>query len=450
MRLSPIKQSLVDAVPKGVRRVLVAVSGGVDSVVLLHLLKGVATELELTLEVAHLDHQIRPESVADATFVKNFCGDLNIPCHIENCDVVALAGAGRLSLEMAGRQARREFLGRIAGTVGADLVALAHHRDDQVETFLLRLVRGSGLSGLSAMRGQTGSWWRPLLNCSREQILGYAKGEKLGWVEDKSNRDSAFLRNRFRGQIVPLLRDINPKFDDRIATLTQQVQLEEDYWHQQVAQNFPPLIVSSHDGLRLDRPALLKIHPALRLRLLREALRQVRGNLQKIEAVHLRAVEGLVVNQRSQAQLDLPDSWVARRYETIWFKAVAPELSTPFDLPLTIPGEIELPDGRMLHLSLQDEQGGESLHASEFSATELSQPLRVRSWMPGDRFAPQGMTGRKRLKRFFSDNQVELEERHRLPILICGEEILWLVGMRRSGQANANRDGGAILRVELF
>ncbi|MCK4691886.1 MAG: tRNA lysidine(34) synthetase TilS, partial [Desulfuromonadales bacterium] len=329
-------------------------------------------------------------------------------------------------------------------------VALAHHQDDQVETFMLRLLRGSGQSGLVAMRVHQGIWWRPLLGCRRSQILDYARQYKLSWVEDKSNNDPVFLRNRLRLQVIPQLLEINPQFDARVADLTRQFQFEEDYWREQIGENFADLVVSRCDGLRLDRTALLSLHPALRFRLFREALRQVRGDLQKIESTHLQAVETLLTGRRSQAQLDLPGCWVARRYETLWLRAVAPELPEPFDLPLSIPGELELPDGRVLCASLQDEQKGESLNVVEFAFADLPQPLQARSWRAGDRFEPQGMAGHKRLKRFFADNRVELEERLNVPLLVSEKTILWVVGRRRSRHAVAGDDSGKVLRLELL
>ena len=450
MELSHLKQSIIDTLPPETSRFLVAVSGGVDSVVLLHLLQSLAKTLKISIHVAHLDHQIRPESTSDADFVRDLCHEWGITCHFDICDVPALAEQDKISLEMAGRNTRREFLQRIAEQVNAQQIVFAHHRDDQVETFMLRLLRGSGQSGLTAMRVLQGFWWRPLLNCSREQILAYARQHQLNWVEDKSNSDPAFLRNRLRTQIIPQLLDINPQFTARIVVLTQQFQLEENYWQEQVEQQFEDLVVSRNDGLRLDRAALLKIHPALRIRILREALRQIRGDLQRIEAVHLQAIENLLTGQRSQAQLDLPGCWVARRYQTLWIRDVAPELPKPFDLLLPIPGELELPDGRILRTSIQSELEGESSHTTEYSLAGLELPLRIRSWKAGDRFEPLGMGGHKRLKQYFSDNRVESEARLQAPLLVNGEEILWIAGLRRSCHAVAGHDKGMSLRVELL
>ena len=450
MKSPSLQQSIIDTIPTNVNRLVVAVSGGVDSIVLLHALHSLANRLNLSLWVAHLNHQIRAESSDDATFVKNLCDQWELPYFGESCDVLAMSGQEKISLEMAGRKARRDFLKRVAGQVDADQIVLAHHQDDQVETFLLRLLRGSGQSGLASMRVSQEGWWRPLLGCSREQILAYAQQNDLTWVEDESNRDPVFLRNRLRSQIIPQFLEINPNFDNQVACLAEHIQCEEDYWQEQIANVFEGLVVSRSDGLRLSRKKMLGVHPALRIRLLREALRRVRGDLQRIEAVHLHSIEGLLVGQRSQAQLSLPGCWVARRYEDLWVRGTEPEVSRPFDLVLPISGEVELPCGRVLRLSSQDEYEGESERIAEFSQSNVTLPLRVRSWQAGDRFEPQGMIGHKKLKHLFADNTIELERRSSVPLLVSGERILWVVGMRRSRHAVAGSDQGKNLHVELL
>ncbi len=445
-----IERRISEALPANQRKILVAVSGGVDSVVLLHALTRLAGLHGLELQAVHLDHQIRPRSSEDAAFVEQLCAALEVPCWLERCPVPQLAQDQRLSLEMAGRQARRELFRSLAKRLNADLVALAHHRDDQVETLLLRLVRGTGQSGMVGMAPRKGLWWRPLLRCSRQQIVAYAKKHELSWVEDESNCDPAYLRNRLRHELVPLLKEFNPRFVERTESLIRQCRVEEDFWQQQVALTFPALVIGRANGLRLSRPGLLAQHPALQLRLLREALRQERGDLQQIENVHLEAVAALLSGARSQAQLDLPGAWVARRYETIWFRRVAPAPALAYNECLSVPGRVELPDGRVLQASVVTDPQGETAACAEFDLAELDLPLRVRSWHYGDRFEPQGMAGSKKLKRFFGDNHLELEERGKVPILLSGERILWLVGWRRSRHGVASPRNSGIARIELL
>lgn len=449
MPQTPLEQVVLQSLDPSVRNLVVAVSGGMDSVVLLHLLRHISITRPLTLQVAHLDHQIRSESSADAAFVRRMCDRWQLPCVIECCHVPALAEQGGISLEMAGRQARRDFLQRVACHCGADVIALGHHQDDQVETFLLRLVRGSGVSGLAAMATKSERWWRPLLASSRQQIADYAQQHGLSWVEDVSNQDRHFVRNRLRHDVVPQLKLLNPRFAERIQEVSIQIQAEEDYWQLQVDDLFPGLVTTDSDGLRLSRTALLQCHPALRLRLLREALRRIRGDLQGVESLHLHAMDALLNGSRSQAQLDLPGCWVARRYETLWLRCFPPAAPSAFDRPVVVPGRTPLPDGRTLITTIEPVSKGETVDGIELDLEQLKEPLRVRSWCHGDRFAPQGMAGHKRLKRFFSDTRMELEQRLSVPLLVSGDVVLWIVGMRRSRQASVAAGSVSVVRVKL-
>ncbi len=446
-------QSLVAHVeselPSDCRNILVAVSGGVDSVVLLHVLCQLRERHNLELYVAHLDHRIRVESDTDAQFVLRLCEDWQVFCRVERMDVPEMAKAQGESLEMAGRHARRAMFAGLSQLYGCGLVALAHHQDDQIETFLLRLVRGSGQAGLVGMRKRSGLWWRPLLEVTRQQILAYATECQLEWVDDNSNSDPVYLRNRIRHHILPLLRDMNPAFNQRTATLIEQFREEDDYWAEQVDGQFDDCVVDTDDGLRLTRQGLLQLHPALCMRVLREALRQVRGDLSGIESTHLYAVAEMLRGERSQAQLDLPGCWVARRYETLWLRLLAPAPMPDYNELLPVPGRLELPNGKVLSSSWQLQAQGETAMCIELDAQRLGQPLRVRSWKVGDRFVPLGMTGRKKIKSYLGDAKIELEERRKLLVLVAGEEIVWLIGYRRSALAGVTSATQNILRIEV-
>ena len=449
MKSRSLPEQVEFALPADCNSILVAVSGGVDSVVLLHCLCQLRKRLALDLRVVHLDHQIRAEGRSDAEFVSSLCARLQVPCHSEAADVPGAAKAHKQSLEMAGRYARRQLFQQLAHEHACQLVALAHHQDDQIETFMLRLVRGSGLTGLAAMKAHQGIWWRPLLASTREQILAYAREHQLQWVEDGSNRDPVYLRNRMRHQVLPLLRQLNPAFNDRTAELVSQLREDDDYWAQQVADQFKHFVVNRDDGLRLARGSLLQVHPALRMRIVREALLRVRGGLVGIESSHLRAVVALLVSDRSQAQLDLPGCWVARRYETLWFRDLAPGPVPDYNETLPLPGSVVLPDGQCLRVFLTCHEQGESAQAIELDLSLIRKPLSVRSWKPGDRFQPQGMKGRKKVKNFLGDAKVELELRQKQLVLVAEDEILWLIGRRRSALAKVPQGCEQILRVEL-
>ncbi|MBW6508368.1 MAG: tRNA lysidine(34) synthetase TilS [Desulfuromonadales bacterium] len=450
MLVDGLEQRVLESLPEDVNSVVVAVSGGVDSVALLHLLQRISSSRSLVLHVAHLNHRIRPEADGDARFVEELCCRLAIRYQGECCDVPELAAQEKISLEMAGRVARRRLLERVAADTGAQLIALGHHRDDQVETLLQRLIRGTGISGLAGMAVRDGIWWRPLLCYSRRQLLDYAHRNRLSWREDASNQDPAFVRNRLRTRILPLLEEINPQCGERLVVLSRQIAEEEGYWHEQVMACFPSIVASASDGLRLLRPPLLSFHPALRLRLLREAMRQVRGHLQGIEAVHLRAMDALLRGARSQAQLDLSGCWVARRYEHLWLCRTAPEPPPQYVLPVKVPGETLLPDGRRLVITPVLRAEVETRHRVYFDLTAVESSLSVRTWRPGDRFIPLGMLGHKRLKRLFSDLQIDKEERLRTPLLVAGETLLWVAGLQRSGFGTVTPDTATPVRIELL
>ncbi len=231
---------------------------------------------------------------------------------------------------------------------------------------MLRLARGSGLSGLACMRERQGCWWRPLLKASRELLVSFAEQAQLAWVEDCSNQDVVFKRNLIRHQVLPRLRDVNPQCSAHIAETVSRIQLEEDFWRQQVREKMESVLVSSDDGVRLSRSGLLGIHPALRLRIYRQAVLQVRGHMEGVEAVHLGDIDRLLTSSRSQSQVDLPGFWGARRYETLWLRKGKPVGPSRVEMILPCPGTFTLPGGRQIEMSLNAETVGESDNVVEF------------------------------------------------------------------------------------
>ncbi|MEA3465741.1 MAG: tRNA lysidine(34) synthetase TilS [Thermodesulfobacteriota bacterium] len=413
-------------------RVLVAVSGGVDSVCLLHGLLSLSRGGRLfELVVAHLDHGLRQESSDDACFVASLCADWGVLCHTERIDVQALATQRKQGLEETGRDVRYQFLRRVAQSAGCDCVALAHHQGDQAETVMLRMVRGCGVSGLAAMDWRRGLFIRPLLDVGRGQIEAYRRKHALRFVEDVSNADVTFSRNRIRHQVMPELCQINPEVAGQFSQLSQRVRLEESYWMEQVQTVLDKIARWKSAELRLSCELLMLEHPALRVRVIRECLNRVRGGLLGIEAQHLRLVEGLLGVGRPQRQLDLPKVWVARRYGDLVFRSSPPAGCSAFNLQLFAPGCYALPGGRVLEVVLVDSPGDESPWQVEFDAALVTFPLTVRSPHAGDRIRCGGMEGRKKLKALFADGRVELEQRASALVLELDDELLWLMGVRR-------------------
>jgi tRNA(Ile)-lysidine synthase len=431
-------------------RVLVAVSGGADSMVLLHLLHGISASIPCSLFAAHLDHGIRPESRGDAVFVRQVCDSLEVPLTVERIDVPAIARRDGIGLEEAGRQQRRLFLERTAAGLDCQAIALGHHRGDQAETFLIRLLRGAALPGLAAMRLRNGRYIRPLLPFSRQEILRFLAEENIPWVEDDSNTDPAYTRNRIRHDVVPLLTGFNPRIEEHLARLSDRISLEEDYWRGEERRLLALVSSAEAEGLLLNRPALLALHPALRIRVLRRALEQVRGDLRGIYSVHLDSIHNLLQSDRPQGEIHLQGGWAGRRYDRLYLLRTAPVTAPPYAIDIPGPGVFHLPDGGRLHVSLASSRQGESCRAVEFDGAGVKFPLLVRSFRPGDRFRPSGMNGTRKLKAFFIDEKIDRERRHQLPLIIAaGGTILWVAGCRRCEGFAPQGDEGPFLRLFL-
>ncbi|MDY0190108.1 MAG: tRNA lysidine(34) synthetase TilS [Desulfuromonas sp.] len=438
-----------DLIPHG-GRVLVAVSGGIDSVCLLHAL--LATKKDgaaFDIVVAHIDHGLRCESAADAQFVRSLCADLNLDCHLLKVDVKALALQRKQGLEEAGRSARRKFLQQVAKDANCDCIALAHHRDDQAETVLLRLTRGCGVSGLAAMRWRDGLFIRPLLGVGREQIVRYIHQCGIDYVEDASNSSLAYARNRVRHQVLPQLGRLNPSVATQLAKISSVVELEESYWQQQVNGVVQRLVTWHNGELRIGCAELLQEHPALYMRVLRYCLEQIRGHLQRIEMVHIDAVAALLHNGRPQRELNLPQAWVARRYDELVFRTVQPTISPVFSMVVDGAGDYPLPDGSLLRIEFTSEREIESADCVEFDAQTVCFPLWLRSVQAGDRMTCAGMTGHKKVKKIFAEHQVELEKRQSALVLGRGHEVLWLLGLRRSGDYVVKSGDSVVLSCKI-
>ncbi len=434
-------------IPAG-SRVLVAVSGGADSVALLSLLHHVAGEIGLSLEAAHLDHALRESSCADARFVGELCLRLNVTLTMERRDVAAIARQCKGNLEEVAREERLDFLEKTAQARNCHLIALGHHADDQAETFLLRLLRGAGTTGLAGMRMVNEAVVRPLLPFHRTDLLAYIRDEGLTWREDESNQDQTFTRNRVRHQLLPLLASFNPNISSQLAGLCEQMRQDDDFWLEQVAQELTRCGQCQNDSYHLDRSLLLELAPALAGRIIRAALQQVRGDLRGLTAAHIADIMQLINQGPPQGELSLPGVWVARRYESLLLRRQKPEPIEYFELILNQPGTYQLPDGRSLHVSLQDQTCDDSTASVEFAQVSLTFPLLLRPCRPGDRFRPSGMKGTKKLQDLFVDLKLTKEDRQETLLLLKDEEVLWVVGLRR-GEGHWAENNAPVLRIVL-
>jgi len=428
---------------------LVAVSGGADSVALLHLLHRMASTAGFRLVAAHLDHALRPDSPADAAHVTALCEALQLPLVTKRIDVAALVRAGRGGTEEIARQARRTFLQEVALEQGCSWIALAHQRDDQAETFLLRLLRGAGTTGLAGMRPIDLPYVRPLLPFARAELVDWLAEEGIAWREDPSNLNPAFARNRVRHELLPMLESFNPAIRVRLAELCRQLADDEQDWAMRVDAELRRVAQFGEGEYRLPCAALAAVSPALAARLVRAMLAQVRGGLRRIEAGHIAAILALAASNRPQGEVHLPGVWVGRRYSVLLVRRTPPRVIPQSPLVIAGPGSHSLADGRVLRVLLADRAIGEGAAAVEFCASQVPFPLLVRAPRPGDRLYPDGMTGSKKLHDLFTDIKLPVEARRAALVVCAGDELLWVAGVRRAAGHRPQPGGGSVLRLEL-
>lgn len=434
-------------IPVGSRG-LVAVSGGADSVALFHLLHGVAKTRKLELHMAHLDHALRPDSPADAAHVRDLCGALSVPLTEKRIDIEALAKAGKGGIEETAREARRHFLRETARAEGCSWIALAHQRDDQAETFLLRLLRGAGTTGLAGMRPVDPPFVRPLLEFSRAELVYWLAGEGIAWREDASNQDTAFARNRVRHELLPLLASYNPAIGLRLNELCRQMADDEDDWSTRVKAELVRTAELTENECRLPCAALAGQSPAMAARMVRAALKHVRGDLRRLDADHIRATLALASGAKPQSELHLPGAWVGRRYGVLRLRRQPPRLATVDAFAITGPGVYPLGDGRVLSAHLADDPREEGPNVVEFCGRQVGFPLFVRAPRSGDRLQPAGMTGTRKLQDLFVDLKLPLEDRTEALLVFGADRLLWVAGIRRCEGLRPVATG-PVLRLEL-
>ncbi len=438
-------------------RIVAAVSGGLDSVVLLRILHGLADELGFSITVAHLDHALRVDSVEDATFVKELGAELGLPVVTERIDVGAVATSRRMGIEEAAREARYAFLDRTAGGIGAGRVALGHTADDQAETILFRLARGTGLEGLRGMDAVSGKIIRPLLYTSRADVRGYAESHGLRWREDATNLDLRFSRNRIRQRVLPELRAVNPEADkalQRAGTLADEALDAVAYL---VADLWPKLGPREESGrVELSRAALAALPESVQAFVLREGFRRARGTLRGLERAHVLAARQLVTQAAPTAALDVPQARVDVIADRVLIRGELPIIESAHAWSVSLPlGHTVLPEQRLaVDVSVEPlSRRGEIPEADEWTeladADSISFPLTLRTRLEGDRFSPLGMDRDVRLKDFLINQRIPRAQRAVLPLLYDQEKLVWVVGVRLSERVKVNRSTTRVLRMRV-
>ena len=425
--------------------VLVGVSGGVDSLALLYALYALRHQLDCQLHVAHLDHGFREDSAADAAYVAKQADCLGVPISTDRIDVPQLMREQKLSTEVAARQARYQFYERVSERIGATKIALGHHRDDQAETVLINLLRGAGASGLKGMLPvREGKFIRPLLAFSRKEIEDFVVQRGLEPRRDATNYQLNYLRNRIRLELIPILeRTYNSNIQSTLNQTAELLRTESDYLEALAREAFQACWIESCalDTIVLDRCLFREYHLALRRRILRLAIAEVLGELRDLYFNHFESMLNLIDGEAPNSTLHLPNGVEFRReYNRILIQKATDSYAS-FEYEVAVPGHTALPllDAEMIATVVEQpmncavaDKFPDGKFQAVFDLDRLQPPLTLRQRRDGDRFQPFGMQGRKKLKDLLIDAKIPRQERGRVPVLMNGDEIIWVVGYRTS------------------
>ncbi len=457
-------------------RVGVAVSGGADSVALLRLLLEARAELGVVLSVVHFNHKIRgAEADADEQFVRELAGQHGLEFHCDSDDVPAFAEENKLSLEDAARRLRYFFFDRLTDDA-VDQVATAHTRDDQAETVLMRLLRGSGTKGLAGIYPGVGGWIgagvstgknlagprivRPVLGVARAELRAYLERVGQSWREDASNLDLDFTRNRLRHEILPALRQINPNLDKVLSDTADVARAEEDWWKTWISEErdvWGPWH-APRPGEKMEPPHMLV--DRLTAKPLAVQRRIVRCWLESSDFQpdfdHVEAVLALASGEAGRAEktLELPRGVVAiRQGKKLWVRRQTPSTQLrAYSLALLVPGEWEVA-GRKIRASLVSDrvEGGPAGNYVRVVRLrpELSQSLSLRNWHAGDRYQPAHTSKPRKLKELLQSPHIPRAQKPFWPVVVSGEQIVWVPGFEAPEEFRAKDEGPALMLEEV-
>ena len=437
-------------------RVVVGVSGGADSMALLHVLAELRQEIRLSLFVAHLDHGLRAEGPAEESFVHEASRHLGLPFISQKGGVREKQEQQRLTLQEAAREVRYSFLLETARICQATKIALGHTADDQAESILMHLLRGSGtrgLGGIPPVRDQV--IVRPLLESWRGEVESFLQERKVGFLTDPSNRSLHFLRNRIRHELLPILRQYNARLPRTLVQMGEILRAEEDVWQNLVKEKFPTLVKNQNRiSITLDIPSLKAQPLALRLRSLRHATEKILGNLRGVGLAHVLAVDQLLYHPEPNQCLQLPQGlFLTKAYQDLNLARSREEISS-FEVPVSGPGGWKIPEiGREMRFEILTSppaaRGQEPPEVALLDYDQATFPLIIRSFKAGDRLQPLGMGGEKKVKDLFIDCKIPAPQRKKIPLLFHKDRLLWVAGLRLDHRVRVQPKTQRILRAEL-
>ncbi|MEW6456510.1 MAG: tRNA lysidine(34) synthetase TilS [Acidobacteriota bacterium] len=435
--------------------VIVGLSGGPDSVALLHLLLDYKKTFPIKIYLCHVNHKLRgKESEDDEEFVKEIARSLNLSIKVFSCDVKRFAKEKKVNLEEAGRILRYDFFYKLADEIKAQKIALGHNLNDQAETFLIRVLRGSGLTGLSSIFPVSeGSIIRPLIELSREEIEFYLKEKTLSYRLDKTNLDVKFLRNRIRHELIPYLqRDFGKKLISNIAKAAEIIR-EENELNELVEADIYDKVIDLFDGsLAINLEKLISYSLAAKRRIVRRFLKNIIGSLRRISFKHVEDI----LNLKKEKEIILPGRYIIRREGNYLFNKTSKPEKINYSFELNPNEKIYIKElGFSFHAELIDIKNRIYTEFDDrkrvyLDFDKISFPIHIRNRENGDRYKPLGAYGKRFINEIFREKSILPRERDKYPIFLSENEIIWVFSLPVSENFKITEKTKKILKIELI
>ncbi|MDK2811100.1 MAG: tRNA(Ile)-lysidine synthase [Petroclostridium sp.] len=445
-------------------KIVVGVSGGPDSVCLLHVLNLLKDEYQIKLYAAHLNHQLRGQAAEqDAAYVKELCEKLQVPVYIKSVDIRQLSKERAISEEVAGREERYAFFFKIARQVGARKIAVAQNMNDQAETVLMRFIRGTGLEGLSGIKPvREDGVVRPLLETDREAIEQYCQENGLNPRLDETNLKSIYTRNKIRLDLIPyIIKEHNSGFIQTAAKTAELIREDNDFIKDFVNNMIEKQLRADSKGIYIPVTFLLNQHLAIQRRVIRKAIDILKGNTANIEYKHIEEIVQMVNGKNTGKNigkaLDLPEGLrMEIVYNDVYLfrKGDSDKKNNSFYYPLKLDQQIFIKEINMTvtaYVSAKENLKNIELNdfTKAFDYNVINEEIYIRNRLPGDKFTPLGMDGTKKLKDFFIDLKVPRNKRDKVPIVATDKDILWVVGYRINDKYKCTNKTADVLIIQF-
>ncbi|SHJ31592.1 tRNA(Ile)-lysidine synthase [Dethiosulfatibacter aminovorans DSM 17477] len=432
--------------------ILLGLSGGPDSVFLFHMLRLLKDELGYNLYCAHVNHLYRGEDAySDEKFAKDLCEKHGFKCYLLRKHASEYAEELNMTEEEAGRKMRYDFFNCILNELGGGYISTAHNYNDQVETLLQRIIRGTGIDGLSGMEFRARNIVRPILDVKRKELEDYLHGNDYEYCIDKTNLEAIYGRNRIRLDFIPYVeQNYNPKFQDSIFRLSQTVKNDREIIEESVKKAYEEVLESENKAVRLDLERFNLLVKGLKTRVLRHAIENLKGNLVNVEFSHLEQVLSICERKNTGKTVTLPGNIsIGIEYSQIVVKTKEEVKDYVYNVSKGKTVIIREAEAELKTYITDDGNFDKSPNRIFVDCDKIKGGLVVRNRRPGDRFVPLGMKGQKKLKDFFIDERIPRDKRNKVPVLADEENIIWIAGYRMSDLYKIDKNTEKVLVIEI-